>query len=220
MKIETKGSKRKQQGKSKPKQVASVVQDGLLAEIVFDPELDPPTQFAVWQQGKITVVPSLTINSRRILPPTDPHGMTEKGVVLLPSRRESSGGQKKLLNDLRGFIHTYADLPPFWEELIAYYVLMTWVYDRFTAVPYLRFLGDHGSGKSRCLQVAAHLCYKGIVAGGATTSSPLFRLIDVYKGTFVMDEADFRNSEAWTDISKILNSGYMQGVVHPPNLDT
>jgi hypothetical protein len=24
---------------------------------------------------------------------------------------------------------------------------MTWVYDRFTAVPYLRFLGEPGTGK-------------------------------------------------------------------------
>ena len=89
---------------------------------------------------------------------------------------------------------------------------MTWVYDLFTAVPYLRFLGEPGTGKSRMLQVAGHLAYKGIFAGGATTSSPLFRLIEVYRGTLVIDEADYKASDTWTDIIKILNAGYMKGV--------
>jgi len=37
------------------------------------------------------------------------------------------------------------------------------------------------------LQITGHLAYKGILAGGATTSSPLFRLIEVYRGTLVVD---------------------------------
>src|SRR5262249_11271038 len=76
----------------------------------------------------------------------------------------------------------------------------------------LRFLGEPGTGKSRMLQVAGHLAYKGIFAGGATTSSPLFRLIEVYRGTLIVDEADYKSSASWVDIVKILNSGYMKGV--------
>ena len=99
-------------------------------------------------------------------------------------------------------------MPEFWEALIALYVLMTWVYDKFSAVPYLRFLGEPQSGKTRCLQVAGHLAYKSIIGGGSTTASPLFRLLDVWHGTFVLDEADYKHSDLWSEIIKILNSGY------------
>jgi hypothetical protein len=88
----------------------------------------------------------------------------------LPRLIHRFGGLRTRRRSRRG-VHRYADVPPFWEELIAHYVLMTWVHDRFTAVPYLRFLGEPASGKTRCLQVTSHLCYKSIIAGGATTAS-------------------------------------------------
>jgi len=33
------------------------------------------------------------------------------------------------------------------SRIIGLYVLMTWVFDRFTAVPYLRFLGEPEQGR-------------------------------------------------------------------------
>ena len=201
--------------KPKPNQTVervSVKSNGLLAETIFDPTLDPPRQFAVHQGGKVTIQSRLIVDARQINPPRDPNGMIEKGVVLLPKGTAPYGSQAELIAQLRKFIYQYADVPPFWDQIIAHYILMTWVYDKFTALPYLRFLGEHGTGKSRCLQVAGHLCYKGITAGGATTASPLFRLIELYGGTIIADEADFKNSEAWADIIKIFNCGYMLGL--------
>ena len=51
-------------------------------------------------------------------------------------------------------------------------------------------------------------------APGNTSSaaSPLFRLIEIYQGTFAVDEADYKEPEAWLDIVKILNCGYMRGL--------
>lgn len=138
--------------------------------------------------------------------------MLKPGVVLLPSGCADYGSQAELIGEIKSFIHRYSETSPFWEDIEAYYVLMTWVYDRFTAVPYFRVLGEPGTGKSRTLQIMGHLSYKGIFAGGAVTSSPLFRLIEVYRGTLVIDEADYKASASWVDIIKILNCGYMRGV--------
>lgn len=189
--------------------VASVVDpDGFMAETII---LEGYSQlhFVTLEGGLSEIIERPDVD---LIPPFDPNGLVRKGVVLLPGLPRTSVSQERIVADLREFIHRYADVPQFWEVLIAHYVLMTWVYDRFTAVPYLRFLGEPQTGKTRCLQVAGHLAYKAIMAGGATTSSPIFRLMDVYRGTLVIDEADYKSSDLWSEIIKILNSGYMQGM--------
>lgn len=41
----------------------------------------------------------------------------------------------------------YVDLSPAFEEVSSVYVLFSWLYDDFDALPYLRVRGDYGSGK-------------------------------------------------------------------------
>jgi len=189
----------------------SVETKDLLAEAVYRPDSKPPLQFAVFRNGAVTVEPELNLDGQVIQPPNAFLRTIEAGVVLLPSQVNEYSSQSELVNEIRAFIHRYVDVPTFWEEMIAHYVLMTWVFDKFSAVPYLRFLGEPGTGKSRLLQIGLHLTHKGISAGGATTSSPLFRIIDYFHGTVILDEADYKTSQAWSDHVKILNSGYMKG---------
>src|SRR6266568_2541483 len=203
---------RKPEAKRTTVERASLCCESLLAELVFGQSLEAHLQFAVCESSTVTIRSSVTVKGQEVAPPRDPHRLVEKGVVLLASGVSPYGSQAQLVGELQAYIHRYADLPPFWEELVTTYALMTWVYDRFSAVPYLRFLGEPQTGKSRLLQVVGHLCYKAIIAGGSTTASPLFRLLELYSGTFVADEADFKNSEAWSEIIKILNCGYMRGL--------
>lgn len=192
-------------------QVASFCEGEFLAEAIYDESLFPPMQFVRLNGGQIMTEPSFEFEGRHYALPPDPFSMAKEGVVLLPGVPEDYGSQEGLVNDIIKFIHHYIDVPEFWERLCAHYILMTWVYDRFTAVPYLRFMGEPGRGKTRCLQVIGNLCYKAVTAGGSTTSSPLFRLLDIWKGTFLIDEADYKLTDAWSDIVKILNSGYARG---------
>jgi len=80
-----------------------------------------------------------------------------------------------------------------------------------SVVPYLRALGDYGTGKTRLLQTVGSLCYTPIFVAGSVTAAPIFRILEVVRGTLIIDEADFRMSEAWADIIKILNCGYEKG---------
>lgn len=208
-------SKDKKASKQKTEVASFNSGSGLLGETTFAPARQPRVQYAVWKIGGEVCnywdeCPLSDGNA--LVPPADKHGLISKGVVLLPSCATEYATQEALLSEIIAFIHKYTDVPPFWEQLIAHYVLMTWVFDRFTAVPYLRFLGEPGSGKTRCLQVAGHLCYKSMTGGGATTASPLFRLLEIYRGTFVIDEADYKHSDLSSEIIKILNSGYMRGM--------
>jgi hypothetical protein len=207
----------KKQSPKAAEMASFLAKDGVtLAEVTFDPDREPQLQFEVWKEGQpVDGSPKDQISCKDgsvIVPPSDKNGLVSKGFVLLPSRPTDYGSQSDLVAEIIAFIHRYADVEPFWEQLIAHYVLMTWVYDRFTAVPYLRFLGEPQSGKTRLLLIAIYLAYRAIIGGGSTTVSPFFRLLDVYHGTFAIDEADYKHSDLWSEIIKILNSGYMRGM--------
>jgi hypothetical protein len=90
-------------------------------------------------------------------------------------------------------------------------VLFTWVYDAFNELPYLQLRGDTGSGKTRFLLTVGSLCYKPIFASGASTVSPVFRILDSMRGTLIVDEGDFRFSDEKAELVKILNNGNGRG---------
>lgn len=136
----------------------------------------------------------------------------EKGLVLLPSELKDYKSTENLLEDIRNFVSSFAYLDPFWLEVSTYYALMTWIYDCFGSVPYLKFIGDFNSGKSRMAECVAQCSYNTIMINGASTISPMFRLIDRYKGTIFIDEADYDSSDFDSMIAKILNVGYKRGV--------
>lgn len=147
--------------------------------------------------------------SQVIVPLTD--DLSKNGVVLLPTEATDFGSLDDLEEEIQAFIHRYVQLTPFGEMIATKYVLLSWVYDRFETIPYLRFLGDYGSGKSRAEKVIGGICYKPIFAGGSTTPSPIFRVIQLYRGTLIIDEADFSRSDMAAEITKILNCGYSKG---------
>ena len=89
---------------------------------------------------------------------------------------------------------------------------MTWLYDDFHAVPYLRFLGPPESGKTRASETIGALCYRTMMIAGAATPAPMYHMIEAIGGTLLIDEADFRDSAVGADIIKVLNCGYQRGL--------
>lgn len=155
-----------------------------------------------------------TIETRpgeRLVPFSASNNLLVHDVVLLPSEPCEYGEERELLARIRSFIHRYVDVSEVFEELAAYYVLLTWLYDCFHELPYLRVRGDYGSGKTRFLLVVGSLCYKPMFASGASTTSPLFRIIDAFRGTLILDESDFRLSDERAEVVKILNNGNARG---------
>ena len=122
------------------------------------------------------------------------------------------GGEQALLSEIQSFIHRYVDVRPVFEQIASYYVLLTWLYDAFNEMPYLRLRGDWGSGKTRALMTLGSLCYKAFFASGASTVSPIFHILDAFGGTLILDEADFRFSDEKAEIVKILNNGNVRGI--------
>ena len=138
-------------------------------------------------------------------------GEIKDGLVVLPTGIEEYGSTGDLITEIVTHIRRYADFSPMFMEWTAWYVLMSWVYDRMPAVAYLRFLGDYGTGKSRSLDVIGGVSYKRTKVTGAITPAPIFRLIDRYRGSLIIDENDMDKSDESQILVKILNSGIERG---------
>ena len=193
--------------------VSRTLSDGTLIELLYD-SADQTTAFAVRSpEGEISVQEAFDLPSGERLAPYSPHNnLIATGCVLLPSTVGEEVSKTELLEEIRIYLRRYVDLSNGFEDIAAHYALLSWVYDAFSEVPYLRFRGDYGTGKTRALQVLGSICYKPFFASGASTVSPIFHVLDAFQGTLVLDEADFRFTDATAALTKILNNGNAAGL--------
>ncbi|MGY3347193.1 MULTISPECIES: hypothetical protein [unclassified Bradyrhizobium] len=192
--------------------VSDVLEDGTIVELVYRTE-NRTTLFATSLGGRWTLARHVDVPGRHRLVPFSPdNNLIKNEVVLLPSEPRSYGTEQELVSEVIDFIHRYADLSPTFEQVAAHYVLLTWVYDAFNDLPYLRLRGDFGRGKTRSLLTIGSLCYKPFFASGASTVSPIFHTLHAFRGTLIFDEADFRFSDERSQIVKILNNGNVRGM--------
>lgn len=179
--------------------------------MVYQPT-EKRSAFVLWRDGEWSTDTGFNLNPfQRWVPYSPNNNLIKNEVVLLPSEPEEYGSEELLLDEIQSFIHRYVDVSPLFEKIASYYVLFSWVYESFNELPYLRLRGDPGSGKTRFLLTVGSLCYKPIFASGASTVSPLFRILDAFRGTLIIDEGDFRLSDERAEIVKILNNGNAKG---------
>jgi hypothetical protein len=188
--------------------VSALLPGGALAEMVYE---DNRTFFCVSKDGEIRYETNLLVNGQRLVPYSPRNNLLSNEVVLFPSEPLEYETEDSLVESIRTFIHRYVDISPLFKQIASYYVLFTWVYDAFNELPYLRLRGDTGSGKTRFLLTVGSLCYRPIFASGASTVSPLFRILDAMRGTLIVDEGDFRFSDEKAELVKILNNGNGRG---------
>ena len=188
-----------------------VFADGTLIELVFSPE-GRQTSFAVAGTGGISTCGTIDAEGETFVPFSADNNLIRHRAVLLPSMAQPYGSREQLRTDIRAFIHRYLDLTPLFERIATEYIFLSWVYDAFNELPYLRFQGDYGTGKTRALMVLGAIAYRPFFASGASTVSPIFHTLDAFRGTLVFDEADFRMSDEKAELVKILNNGTVRGM--------
>lgn len=197
--------------KEKPILKTSIITDSTLYEMVFDGSKS--TYVKTDRDGNVEHdLHEVEIEGRKYQPLPPSYNLVDKKVILFPSTATPYENEEEILKEIQTFIHTYLDISEVFEQIATYYVLFTWMFDRFNEVPYLRAIGDFGSGKSRFIQAIGILCYKPVFTGGATTPSPIFRIVNEVHGTLIIDEADFKFSDMTSEIVKILNTGYQRGM--------
>jgi len=193
--------------------VSYVGEDRTLVELLYDPGLGTTALAVARPTGEVTVENSFGLpNLDRLTPYGPRNSLLANGCVLLPSEIVEPEPTEVLVQDLKTFLDRHVALSAAFRDIAVYYVLLSWVYDAFGELPYLRFRGDYGTGKTRALMTIGSLCYKPFFASGASTVSPIFHVLDVFRGTLILDEADFRFSDATAELTKILNNGNADGL--------
>jgi hypothetical protein len=184
-----------------------VLHDGTIGELVVSKEDE--RAFIIVVNGSVRKVFRYE-TPKVIYLPTDDRLIGE--VVHFATTATPYDSQARLFSEIRSFVHRYLELPADFEEISSLYVLLTWVYEFAPSIPYLRVIGDWGTGKTRFLQVVGSVCFRPTFASGATTPAPIFRILEQFRGTLVFDEADFKDSSSWVEMVKLLNNGYRPGM--------
>lgn len=201
------------QNKTKPEitpTISANLQSGEIIELIYLPELQK-TQLAVWKNGNFELVDFYKERGKVLIPYSAKNNLIRHKIVLLSGKPIEFGNAEILSAEIQSFLHRYTDISPTFETIAVSYILLSWVYEKFNELSYLRFRGEPGSGKTRSLLTIGSLCYKPIMASGASTISPIFRLLDSVRGTLILDEGDFRFSDEKAEIIKILNNGNAKG---------
>jgi hypothetical protein len=179
---------------------------------LFRPDLRR-TFLAIYSAGRWILQDKVDVaGDARLVPFSPGNNLIKNEAVLLPSEPKIYRSETELVSEIQQFIHRYVDFQTAFETVATYYVLLTWLYDAFNELPYLRLRGDYGSGKTRALLILGSLCYKGFFASGASTVSPIFHTLDAFRGTLIFDEADFCFSDERAEVVKILNNGNVRGL--------
>lgn len=180
----------------------------MIAEQIYDGK---KSMFAVYDMASdmVTYVPEVEFDGTVYLPQVGEE--IAKGAILLPSAAEEYGSDEELDKEILDFINKWLDIPEEFRMFALWNIKRSWVFDRFHTLNYFRFLGDTGLGKTRGLDTLGSLHYKPIMTSGATTSAPVFRIIDKWRGTMIFDEGDFKKTDESDDIVKTINLGYEKG---------
>jgi len=201
----------KNKSKKQKEHKTSVDTGDLLYEMVYDQKEEVTNFVNLNHEGLPEYKESVVVNGKTIYPFPASSDLVKNKAILFASEPVEYGNEATLLKEIQTFIHRHLEVSEFFERITPYYVLFSWMYDKFKELPYLRAIGDYGCGKSRFLKVIGSACYKPMFTVGATTSAPIFRIISQFRGTLILDEADLRFSDTNNDIVKILNSGFQDG---------
>jgi Bifunctional DNA primase/polymerase, N-terminal len=97
-------------------------------------------------------------------------------------------------------------------DLFIYFILLTWFYEKGDTVPYERFIGDLGMGKTRYMDVNGDLCFYTVTATGNSSLAGIMRINESWHGTMRVDEADISGDES-DKITTYFNCGFQRGKV-------
>ena len=187
-----------------------------LVEYCFDPE-SQRSSLAVRKlpDGKPEMKDEIVIDGIKYRPvPAVNDRIVMSETVVFPSRLT---GERKSTRELAGIVEGFLKKYYLFDDqktprVISYYVMLTWLYDNFRTISYLRAKGDAGSGKSELMKRVGICCYRLTKNNGAGTMASFFRMTETYKGTVYFDEMDLRDGGgADNEIVKFINLGAMDG---------
>ena len=191
-------------------ETSKVIYNNNLYEQVYNPK-NKTSHYVGWDALKQEpiLLNDIEDGNRKYIPIKD--DLIDKGAVLLPTGVMEYGSFEDLTLEIKAFLQTWLDISVEHEQKVAWYIPLSWVTENLHTIPCLRALGDYGTGKTRYLDVVGGLCYKPMFVGGSVRPAPIYRVIDLWRGTAIFDEFTLKLSDESQDIIQILNNGFQRG---------
>jgi hypothetical protein len=126
-----------------------------------------------------------------------------------PSPWDESVDGIELVHEISNTISRHIVLPPQTETAISLWILHAWALEAFYISPILRITSPtKGCGKSNLLILIGNMLPRSYLSSHLTVAT-IFRLVDKYKISLAIDEADqsFRNND---EMVSLLNTGYLR----------
>lgn len=139
-----------------------------------------------------------------------PNPKPSQGQALVFAEVEPWSGEvegESLFNMIETVLNTYLIAPDTTPRLIGLWAAMTYLVDDLCVLPMLVFTSPtKRSGKTTALELTRRLSNKAIMASSISPAA-LFRIVERFKPTLLLDEADsvFHNNE---DLRTLINASY------------
>ena len=127
---------------------------------------------------------------------------------------DSMKSRLDLIAEVYREVTRYLDVAQVEAAIITGFVLLTYVQDLFSTVPYLHFVGDPESGKSHATLLLGSLMYRPLV-GGCMTAADIFTYLGNEDVPLTLIEDEIQNTERDPEKVKILRMGYKRGFKIP-----
>jgi len=201
-------NKSKKDTEGEVKGISFAIMPNYLYEQIYTDEQSAFVEYSI-STGETKTVSHIMQAETKIIPQQGEE--LKLGAIKLPSGVAEYGDTLSLLREIEAHIFRYLDVSNAFRKFAAYYILLSWLYDKFSTLPYIRAIGDTGCGKSRLLDVVGLLCYKPTLVSGCITPAPIYRMLKRWNGTMILDEADLQKSDEYSEVVKILNCGFERG---------
>lgn len=130
-----------------------------------------------------------------------------------PPKPLEYGSKEELFKELEAFFNKFAEFPDERHyKILASFVLSTYLKEDFDFAVQLGLVGPHETGKTRVLRLLSLVAHRAKLLV-YSNSAPIYRLIENYNATLLLDEAEslLNNSNA----KQVINSGYKRGLTVP-----
>ena len=127
----------------------------------------------------------------------------------LAERRE--GDIKKAFPRIVRILRHYLDF----EDSRTFVYLAAWItgtyfFPMFNYYPYIHFTGTKNVGKSKTMSLIACLAFNAVMST-SMSGAALFRAVDAWRSTVLMDETEYLHQKEFSDKRLIMNGGFQKG---------
>ena len=168
------------------------------------------------------------VNSKREFFPLEPEELQQRGFYVessvvpaprryspeaiadfLAGRRE--GDIKRVFPRIVRILRHYLDS----EDSRTFVYLAAWItgtyfFPMFNYYPYIHFTGTKNVGKSKTMSLIACLAFNAVMSTSMSAAS-LFRAVDGWRSTVLMDETEYLHQKEFSDKRLIMNGGFQKG---------